>query len=824
MAAAPARDCPGRPPVISLFRSGALTGDAALGGGGAGSAGLWQWWRTAVQRKRELAAGSAHARRRGGRRGGGRGGASRGGRGGGAAAEPNDTREPGKMMSEKAVSSGEKLCARCGEPSKLRCTRCKEVHYCGKTCQREHWKEHKSDCRNTKAAAKKAFKEAAKRQRAFGEEPAAEKDEEVALLPPPPPGTVLHSYSTFRALWRHHENGSAEDGGGGADDDEGESQIGVSGEREATDGSRASGENGASAAAREASATSAGVAGTSGSGGTSSGRAAKARALRCGDREYDDEEIEPGAVRAFPVGLRNVGNTCFANSVLQCLAQASPMVRAIQAHGRGVCTRPGRWCVLCELAEFFDSYEEAQEGRCVTPRSLLGKIKKMGRHLTFGAQEDSHDFLLQLLDSMQMRVLADYGGERHVPHSVQETTNVWHAFGGRTRGQVECRECGHVSSTFQGYLTLELQIPAGVDSLEAALEAFTESDTLSGDNAYRCDECKVRVEAEQSTRLEEGPNFLQVALKRFSISPFARFGGGKISRKVSFGPTLDLAPFMATDSRDRPPQYLLYGIIVHISPFSAGGHYVAFVKAGDGKWYECDDSNVTEVDEEEALSQTAYMLFYRRARPRNWGVPGEAPATEPTKGRAPSVAEAPSGATFDEPRHIASVESSAEVPYGAQASEALEHADRPGAHVNEEGGLGGSGDGDSPSASRSTGSSINVSDARVPKYTRGLREGPAPDNTLCLMVELPGVQGAKEVEVKTGGTSIPIEILAAGYRLELGAPYNVFRLTKSAFIKKLQSLRLEFQVPRTYRPPGLALKSLAPTGSSKKSKKKKGKK
>ena len=760
----------------------------------------------------------------------GRGGASRGGRGGGAAgpaAESGDTREPEQTTSERAASSSEKLCARCGEPSKLRCTRCKEVNYCGKACQREHWKEHKSDCRNTKAAAKKAFKEAAKRRRAFGEEPAAEKDEEVALLPPPPPGTVLHSYATFRALWRCPENGLAEDGGGRADDDGGESENGVCGESGGADGSRTSGENEASAAAREASPTSSEVGGTSGAGsvanGCSSGRAAEVRALERRDRQHDDEEIEPGAVRAFPVGLRNVGNTCFANSVLQCLVQAGPVVRAIQAHGRGVCTRPGRWCVLCELAEFFDSYEEAQEGRCVTPRSLLGKIKKMGRHLTFGAQEDSHDFLLQLLDSVQMRVLADYGGERHVPHSVQETTNVWHAFGGRTRGQVECRECGHVSSTFQGYLTLELQIPAGVDSLEAALEAFTESDTLSGDNAYRCDECKVRVEAEQSTRLEEGPNFLQVALKRFSISPFARFGGGKISRKVSFGPTLNLAPFMATDSRDRPPQYLLYGIIVHISPFSAGGHYVAFVKAGDGKWYECDDSSVSEVDEEEALSQTAYMLFYRRARPRNWGVPGEAPATEPTKGRPPKVAEAPSGSNFDEPRPIPSAESSAEVPNGTQVSEALELADRPGASVNEEGGQGGSEDGDSPSASRSAGSPVAVSDAcptRVPKYTRGLREGPAPNNTLCLMVELPGVQGAKEVEVKTGGTSTPIEILAAGYRLDLGAPYNVFRLTKSAFIKKLQSLRLEFQVPRTYRPHGLTLKALAPTGSSKKSKKK----
>lgn len=38
------------------------------------------------------------------------------------------------------------LCDRCGEPSTLRCGRCKVVKYCTRECQRLHYKQHKAHC------------------------------------------------------------------------------------------------------------------------------------------------------------------------------------------------------------------------------------------------------------------------------------------------------------------------------------------------------------------------------------------------------------------------------------------------------------------------------------------------------------------------------------------------------------------------------------------------------------------------------------------------------------------------------------------------------
>jgi len=38
------------------------------------------------------------------------------------------------------------LCGHCGIAAKLVCTRCRGVHYCSATCQKEAWPAHKAKC------------------------------------------------------------------------------------------------------------------------------------------------------------------------------------------------------------------------------------------------------------------------------------------------------------------------------------------------------------------------------------------------------------------------------------------------------------------------------------------------------------------------------------------------------------------------------------------------------------------------------------------------------------------------------------------------------
>ena len=57
--------------------------------------------------------------------------------------------------------------------------------------------------------------------------------------------------------------------------------------------------------------------------------------------------------------------------------------------------------------------------------------------------------------------------------------------------------------------------------------------------------------------------------------------------------------------------YDLYAVVHHLGALSAG-HYVASVKATDGKWRCFNDSQVIETNEKELVSPSAYLLFYIR--------------------------------------------------------------------------------------------------------------------------------------------------------------------------------------------------------------------
>lgn len=55
--------------------------------------------------------------------------------------------------------------------------------------------------------------------------------------------------------------------------------------------------------------------------------------------------------------------------------------------------------------------------------------------------------------------------------------------------------------------------------------------------------------------------------------------------------------------------YNLYAVINHYGHLD-GGHYTAYCKLEDNKWYSFDDSNVTEMKESDVCATSAYMLFY----------------------------------------------------------------------------------------------------------------------------------------------------------------------------------------------------------------------
>ncbi|XVF35553.1 hypothetical protein REPUB_Repub18cG0155600 [Reevesia pubescens] len=273
--------------------------------------------------------------------------------------------------------------------------------------------------------------------------------------------------------------------------------------------------------------------------------------------------------RKIGAGLKNLGNTCFLNSVLQCLTYTEPLVAYLQS---------GK-----------------HQNSCIS------------RNFRNSRQEDAHEYMVNLLESMHKCCLPS--GVPSESPSAYEKSLVHKIFGGRLRSQVKCLQCSYCSNTFDPFLDLSLEI-VKADSLHKALKNFTAVEHLDGgERQYQCQCCKQKVRAIKQLTVYNAPHVLTIHLKRFRAHDF----GQKIDRKVEFGPTIDLKPFVS-GSNEGDLKYTLYGVLVHCGWSTHSGHYYCFVRTSSNMWYSLDDNRVFQVSERTVLEQKAYMLFYVRDR------------------------------------------------------------------------------------------------------------------------------------------------------------------------------------------------------------------
>ncbi|KAM3194781.1 hypothetical protein ACQJBY_071060 [Aegilops geniculata] len=331
-------------------------------------------------------------------------------------------------------------------------------------------------------------------------------------------------------------------------------------------------------------------------------RPEKAEALGL-DPELTVARIYLGRIGA---GLQNLGNTCYLNSVLQCLTYTEPFAAYLQSGRHKSSCRTAGFCALCALQNHVKTALQST-GKIVTPSQIVKNLRCISRSFRNSRQEDAHELMVNLLESMHKCCLPS--GVPSESASAYEKSLVHRIFGGRLRSQVRCTRCSHCSNTYDPFLDLSLDIGKAT-TLVRALQNFTEDELLDGgQKQYQCERCRQKVVAKKRFTIDTAPNVLTVHLKRFS--PFRP--REKIDKKVDFQPVLDLRPFMS-DSKGADYKYSLYGVLVHAGWSTQSGHYYCFVRTSSGMWHNLDDNQVRQVREADVLKQKAYMLFYVRDR------------------------------------------------------------------------------------------------------------------------------------------------------------------------------------------------------------------
>lgn len=114
-----------------------------------------------------------------------------------------------------------------------------------------------------------------------------------------------------------------------------------------------------------------------------------------------------------------------------------------------------------------------------------------------------------------------------------------------------------------------------------------------------------RTKARKQCRLTQAPRVLTITIKRFMHDEEGR--SWKVGNQVQFEEVLEVGAIQDTGNM----RYQLTGVVEHQGGMG-GGHYVAYVRSGDGRWWYISDDCVSESSSEAARTSQAYILWYEQ--------------------------------------------------------------------------------------------------------------------------------------------------------------------------------------------------------------------
>ncbi|KAL6889853.1 hypothetical protein HDV57DRAFT_345257 [Trichoderma longibrachiatum] len=331
------------------------------------------------------------------------------------------------------------------------------------------------------------------------------------------------------------------------------------------------------------------------------------------------------------VGLQNLSNTCYLNSLL---TQLFMNTRFRQFVLESNIREPGHsQQLLFHMQKLFGFMQESYR-RSVDPTDLVSSIKTYeDAMIDIHNQMDVEEFYSLLFDRLESQMMTE--GERKQLRSI---------YGGQLVQQIKSKECEHVSERLEPFSAIQCDIN-GKKTLHESLQAYVDGEVLEGDNKYKCSSCDQHVDAVKRTCLKDLPDNLIFHLKRFDFNIRTQ-QRCKVNDHFVFPPNIDMRPYtidyLSDPMKDTnpPDMFELVGVLVH-SGTAESGHYYSYIRertstADCPRWVEFNDDTVTPWDPRQMAASTfggpiqqsspqfsdrqltdktysAYMLFYQRS-------------------------------------------------------------------------------------------------------------------------------------------------------------------------------------------------------------------
>ena len=322
-------------------------------------------------------------------------------------------------------------------------------------------------------------------------------------------------------------------------------------------------------------------------------------------------------------GIKNLGNTCFMNTIIHCLCYCREFISYFldnsyveDLNNRKEAPLVILWNIVCRQIFYANAVIEPTEFH-----RFIQRLAHAKGYDTFTGyrQNDSQEFLQFFLENIHLPLSYEIDMEvvaNRVPIQMTESqlleynslkswkkyfeneySPIIDLFYGQFLSRITEINGDFKSDSYEPFSSLPIELSD--DSLEGCLRNFIRAETIDYQR-NPADTASYR----KNILISVCPAYLIIILKRFDNR------GHKINKLVSAPLTgLDISPYCIKMTRNYT--YDLVAVANHTGSLG-GGHYFMYGRNEDGCWYNHNDSIVTLIDPQSVISPLAYVLFYRR--------------------------------------------------------------------------------------------------------------------------------------------------------------------------------------------------------------------
>jgi ubiquitin C-terminal hydrolase len=339
---------------------------------------------------------------------------------------------------------------------------------------------------------------------------------------------------------------------------------------------------------------------------------------------YNEKEIR--ATNLENNGIYNIGNTCYMNSVIQCLSVTS--FGEFCLNQKIKLTPESLFC--CVIWTF--NLLKYDKNYAITPHHLKNRFGTINPSFSNNMQQDAHEFLVKLLDNLHDELnnnkniklpYVEIDNENGTDEEIlslfvknyidRNVSPIVDIFMFQERTLFVCSRCGKKRQNYSFLSILDLPIPTEKSniSIQDCLDEFTKKDVLVDDNMLECKKCNKKTKTIKQSSMHSCPKILILCLNRFKKMNNYISNVAKINNPIAFQKNINITNYNSNKNKNNSEcNYKLVGVVNHMGSLY-GGHYTADIydKTND-IWVNYSDSSISIAEMPDFCH--GYILFYEQ--------------------------------------------------------------------------------------------------------------------------------------------------------------------------------------------------------------------